>query len=378
MAGGLRRLAVLLGCAGVVVGMGGCAARPGYFPVGIYGVPKEDLPRVGEMGFNMVFAPASQDYLDAAQRAGLKVLASPGTSAGQGFDPARARLAAERFDAHPALWSWYLSDEPDLHNVSPGEVVAARRHLRRVGARKPTSLVVFEGGGAAEYGMIPDWMMVDRYPVPWAPIWTFWDHVRLARLATPRRTPLIPVLQAFSWEHYTDLLGPQPGPFRPPTLLELENMAHQAMVVGVDGLFFYTWKARDWDATGDPGFHKALTNVLFRVQERLPLFQAEREWWPQRARFKPADPARDHAVGAPVKSAWLRVHVGTRRVPPGHYWVGVNVMEEPITMEFKLPAFTLSDRLTSLDGKSYPVETQWVGLSFGALETIILGPFGGG
>lgn len=360
----------------MVFGLGGCATRPAFFPVGVYGAPKEDLPLVKHAGFNTVFAVASQDYLDAARQAGLKVLATAGTSAGQGFDPARARLAVASLDAHPALWSWYLIDEPDLHNVPPGEVVAARRHFRRVGARKPTSLVVFDGGSAADYGSIPDWMMVDRYPVPWAPIWTFGHHVRLARLGTPGRTPLVAVLQAFSWEHYPDMLGPSyPGPFRPPTQLEMENMAHQAMVVGVDGLFFYAWKARDWDATSEPGFHGALTNVLSMVQERLPLFQAEKEWWPYWARFKPADPERDQTVGAPVKSAWLRVRRGTPRVPAGHYWVGVNVMEEPVTMEFKLPVFTLNDHLTSLDGKTYPVENQWVRLSHGALETVILGPF---
>jgi hypothetical protein len=375
---GGRRLAALLGCVWVAVGLCGCAPRPAFFPLGIYGVPKEDLPLAKAAGFNTVYAKATKDYLDAARQAELRVLATAGSSAGKGFNHAGVRSAVERLDAHPALWSWYLIDEPDLHNVSPGEVVAARRHFRRFGARKPTSLVVFDGGSAADYGSIPDWMMVDRYPVPWAPLWTFWDHVRLARLGTPRRTPLVPVLQGFSWEHYPELLGPAyPGPFRPPTRLEMENMAHQAMVVGVDGLFFYAWKARGWDATSEPGFHGALTNVLSMVQERLPLFQAEKEWWPYWARFNPADTARDQTVGAPVKSAWLRVRVGTRRVPAGHYWVGVNVMEEPVTMEFKLPAFTLSDRLTSLDGKSYPVETQWVGLSFGALETIILGPFGG-
>src|ERR1041385_7985306 len=62
-----------------------------FFPIGIYNVPKPDFPAVHQAGFNLVTGPAERSYLDSAGQLGLKVLASPGTSAGPKFDAQVAR-----------------------------------------------------------------------------------------------------------------------------------------------------------------------------------------------------------------------------------------------------------------------------------------------
>ncbi|MFM7803212.1 MAG: hypothetical protein ACKPGK_01775, partial [Verrucomicrobiota bacterium] len=58
------------------------------FPVGIYGVPGvEDLRAVHAAGFSRVMGGLDPVFMDEAARLGLEVVATPGSSAGPGFDP---------------------------------------------------------------------------------------------------------------------------------------------------------------------------------------------------------------------------------------------------------------------------------------------------
>jgi len=96
-----------------------------FYPLGIYAVNSTcDFAMVRAAAFNLITGPAGKSLLDAADAAGLKVLASPGASAGAGFDLEAAAKTVKAFDAHPALWAWYLVDEPDLQEIPP-ETVAS-------------------------------------------------------------------------------------------------------------------------------------------------------------------------------------------------------------------------------------------------------------
>src|SRR6185436_226797 len=91
---------------------------PGLFPIGLYCVDDtNDFPTVRAAGFNVITGPAAREFLDAAQANGLQVLARPDTEAGTKFDAGLARRAVGNFDMHPALWAWYLVDEPDLNLI---------------------------------------------------------------------------------------------------------------------------------------------------------------------------------------------------------------------------------------------------------------------
>lgn len=105
------------------------------FPLGMYGVRIEDMPEMARAGFDLVHNYAWDGsgslesaiaYLDAAQANGLHVF--------MGLD--RQRLLADDFDfvaervgalmLHPALYAWYLFDEPDL----PHQYLAPERLAR--------------------------------------------------------------------------------------------------------------------------------------------------------------------------------------------------------------------------------------------------------
>ncbi len=154
----------LLAAATVAIGSAGClVARPGAYPIGRYWVGGEtSLAEMADAGCSLVAGPARRGSLDAAKANGSGVMASPGSSAGDHFNPAKVRSTVARFDRHPALWSWYLIDEPDMQRVSPERVEAAHRVVKRAEASKPTSLVLYQGDEAKWYGNIADITMIDR------------------------------------------------------------------------------------------------------------------------------------------------------------------------------------------------------------------------
>src|SRR4051794_3730697 len=96
----------------------GCATRPAKQPVsfGMYFVPERCLPEVRQLGVDFVVGSAGRQFLDFADRAGLKVVV-----------PAEARIS------HRAVTARILKDEPDLPGISPEAVALEYRSARRAG-----------------------------------------------------------------------------------------------------------------------------------------------------------------------------------------------------------------------------------------------------
>lgn len=121
------------------------------FPLGMYGVRIEDMPEIARAGFDLVHnyawdGPGSTEsaiaYLDAAQQQGLHVF--------MGLD--RRRLLADDFDfvaervgalmLHPALYAWYLFDEPDLPHqyLAPDRLARIHQLITRLDPFHPVIL----------------------------------------------------------------------------------------------------------------------------------------------------------------------------------------------------------------------------------------------
>ena len=320
----------------------GCRSSPlkpdtSFYPIGIYSVPAtNDFDTVRQGGFNVITGPAEQGFLDAAQKAGLKVLSVPGgTQAGAHFNPAAATISVRSLDAHPALWAWYLSDEPDLNLISPDAVVAAQRVVKAAGARKPTALVIYQGYSALDYANLADITMVDRYPIPWLPLANLGQHVEMVRLALGKEKPLIAVIQAFDWTSDKEAL-PDEKNLRPPTYQEMRCMTYDALARGANGLFYFAFDA-GWRMREHPETWSALSNIVQEVNTRLPLFTARRQWWPKAHQF--GDPAQRYnaALQSSISSVLLRAVKGNAAIPAGDYILAVNNTPKPIDYSFALP-----------------------------------------
>ena len=271
----------------LALGTAGCrVARPDAYPLGLYSVGSEtNLAEISRAGFNLVTGPARRGFLDAAKANSIGVLASPGSHAGDRFDAAKVRATVARHDRHPALWSWYLIDEPDMHSVSPEKVEAAHRFVKRLGATKPTSLVLYQGDSAKWYADIADITMIDRYPVPWLPLANFSQHIHKTRLATDLDRPMIAVIQSFDWTAHQNVL-PGEENLRPPTEHELRSMTYSALARGANGIFYYSYADMRLKERKYPELWAALKRVVAEVRSREALFEAEHVWWPKAHHFE--------------------------------------------------------------------------------------------
>lgn len=313
------------------------ASPPPSYPIGIYAVNStNDFSMVKDAGFNLVSGSAAKSYLDAAQAAGLRVLAVPGTQAGSTFDPAAARRTVRALDKHPALWAWYVVDEPDLNGIPPEAVSRANRILKAAGARKPTALVLYRGYETLNYGNITDIMLIDRYPIPWLPLANFGQHVGLARLGVGKDKPLVAIIQAFDWSIDARELPGQKN-LRPPAYEEMRCMTYEALARGANGLFYYAFDA-GWKMREHPDTWSALSRIIHEVNQRLPLFMANHQWWAKKHAF--GDPAKQYnaALESSVTSCLLQVQKGNAQVPAGDYILAVNNTDQAQDYSVALPA----------------------------------------
>ena len=187
----------------IVMALAARAQPDSFYPIGIYAVNQtNDFTEIRTAGFNVISGHAEKSFLDAAHNAKLKVLASVGSLPGKEFSREIVQKTIQSYDTHPALWAWYLADEPDLHRISPNCIRSAHDYVKSLELAKPTALVVMEGAQSLYYANITDIMMIDRYPIPWLPLANFSKHVRMTRLALGKDKPMVAVIQAFDWSLY--------------------------------------------------------------------------------------------------------------------------------------------------------------------------------
>ena len=368
-----RRLgAVIAGFCVVMEGLGGVLSE---YPIGIYTAGNtNDLPAIKAAGFNLVTGPASKNYLDAAKQLGLRVFASPHTSAGSGFNSTAARAAIRGFDGHPALWAWYVIDEPDLNMVPPEQVERANRFIKLAGAKKPTAVVMFQGDEARFFAPIPDVLMIDRYPIPWMPLAHFGQHVRLAKLSVGPKKPLIAIIQAFDWSYFASLV-PGERDLRPPTRAELRCMTFDALARGANGLFYYSYESGAWKLRVQTEVWEDLVAVVSEVNQLKPLFAAESVWWHGLVSNKVQAKRRNAALEASVTMTALRVHKGNAAVPRGLYLLGVNTTDTDQAIEFLSPnKLGMASRVLN-ENRELIAEKGWFQDHFIPFGIHIYGPF---
>jgi hypothetical protein len=369
----------LLAAALLALGTAGCrVARPAAYPIGLYSVGSvTNLAEIADAGFSLVAGPAGREFLDAAKANGIGVMASPGSSAGEHFNAAKVRSTVAKLDGHPALWSWYLIDEPDMHSVSPEKVEAAHRFVKRLGATKPTSLVLYQGDSAKWYGDIADITMIDRYPVPWLPLANFSQHIHKTRLATNEDRPLIAVIQSFDWTAHQSML-PGEENLRPPTERELRSMTYSSLARGANGIFYFSYADMRLKERKYPELWEALKRVVGEVRRREALFAAEHVWWPKAHHFENQDTRFNAALEASVQSVLLRVKRSDELLPPGQYILAVNTTPQPHTYRFRLPWETTGQVPVLEEGRHATTDGSWVVDQFAPFSVHVYGPLPAG
>lgn len=119
--------------------------RP-FLPLGIYAVNVAEMPKVKELGFNLVQSyqffdmtkAQKKEYLDTARKNGLMVFAGlNGTAQLTKKHIAEIKKTVNAFKNHPALYAWYLADEPAIKKTKPAELKAVYDWIKQMDPNHP-------------------------------------------------------------------------------------------------------------------------------------------------------------------------------------------------------------------------------------------------
>ncbi len=222
------------------------------FPLGIYQVTEEDMQRVKEAGFDLIHLytwegsqddAAARQYLDAARRAGLRVFMGfdRGRSSGRGLIQGDLGHMARRVAAlrdHPALYAWYLFDEPDLDHqyISPKNMKRLYDALKTYDPDHPVIVTFAKTNSVAEYGLCFD--------VHWTQVYGGTKYV-FGRLGTHREVlrehPLMAIVHSYDRDRKPAMKtgrDPADEPFQPDGRTLRAN-ALMALVLGSSGLVWW-------------------------------------------------------------------------------------------------------------------------------------------
>ncbi|MCC7491757.1 MAG: hypothetical protein IT204_05395 [Fimbriimonadaceae bacterium] len=306
------------------------------FPRGIYQVSPAAMPTVKAAGFDVVHVytwESSQDdtaarvYLDAAQAAGLRVFLGfdRGGSSGNGMVQGNQAHLAARVAAlcdHPALFCWYLFDEPEVVHqyIAPRTLNAYAELVRQL---DPYHVVVMTTWGPrmALYRRSFDTHWTQSYSPPAGVVNTLGEHRRLLGEGTPL------TLLVHCYDQAQKAAAGRGSSFDPaafqPDPAWLRAAAFAGITQRINGLWWW-WYAdgtNDWLTVADvPAAWAALTAVGRDVDSLEPVLAAD----------TPVETGTLEAAGAKV--VWWRRTVGGQTT-----LIAVNLAEAPATVAVPAP-----------------------------------------
>jgi len=225
------------------------------FLVGWYDFPTTArIPEQASMGSNFALLNYSDDavmrgFLGEALRYNVKVMMQPGPNWIKYGQLAELRAWIRRYQHDPAVWGWYLDDEPDFSRLPPRRLLAAYRAIKAIDDH-PVGVVFASGscqfgrnGIDPAYAPAFDVLMFDDYQafVPVSPADAMQplkgDFANCAASARRlRKRGFMLVLQAFGKGQIS------PGDnvaFRDPNLVETEYAYRAARASGAMGVLWY-------------------------------------------------------------------------------------------------------------------------------------------
>lgn len=230
---------------------------------GIYGLTvSSNFPLtaqgLGADGYKLAAVNADKANLDVLQNAGMKGLAAFWLSEDTANDPAKwqdflVRLRAKVIElkAHPALYAWYLVDEPDGKGIDPAKLKAARAVIKGVDAVTPMIVVLDKPQKWARYLPYFDIVAVDPYlrkttfGYESPEVVTTWlRQLKKDQKKLKLRSKVWVVLGAFDTKPkdpaaVTGYLKPTPQQFN--------SMISMALAENVDGILVYTYAFKEND-----------------------------------------------------------------------------------------------------------------------------------
>ena len=152
------------------------------------------------------------------------------------FDAIRAVVSLRRTE--PALFAWYLADEPEGYGDSPHVLREAYAVIKSIDPDHPVVVLTNAPGMLSRYGGGADIIVADPYPIPRHPLtmvaeWT--DACVAAARANGQAAWMTP--QGFGWSDIGESEAPSP------TREELTNMLFTCLIHGAKGILWWPYSA---------------------------------------------------------------------------------------------------------------------------------------
>lgn len=242
-----------------------------HFPIGVFAVSRDLLYLAKMKGFEVVHNyrfEESRDkndelaaYLDEAHKLGLKVMV--GFERKENYTISKVVERVCRFRAHPALWAWFLYDEPKPEMRDRVQEIATA--IRREDAGHPMIIAANE----AEFAILAGTIFAYKYPIKDQsfPREDLNPLVRRIDQAAAVGIPFYGLIQTFNWNRYWKFEKMRRDN-RLPTIEELRFMAFYGVIRGAQGVFFFSFQTLPVEDE-NLSHVVTLTGELKRVREYL-------------------------------------------------------------------------------------------------------------
>jgi len=232
-----------------------------FLPFGWFSMPPREMAAAKQQGYtaaqdyNMHWRkpPEKKAFLDEVAASGLYVTSYPYPNNrdwmpapiwGEPLSEERAeelRQYVRRWKTHPAIFAWYMADEPELRPALPERTRRIYEVMAEEDPYHPCIMLNDTIAGIFKYHLGGDILMPDPYPLfvkgggPAQPISKVAKFTEAVNEATGGRKPAWLTPQAFN---YGDA-GRKNN--RAPTFTELRNMLYQGVAHGAKGFLWYTY-----------------------------------------------------------------------------------------------------------------------------------------
>lgn len=240
-----------------------------YFPIGIFGVSSKYIHIVKKAGFNSIYANAYslRSLLQLSKTQMNLLLTIPSELSSK-----KTQIFFKKAKHIENILAWYLSDEPEIWFVPPKYLWELKRYIKALDPRHPTLITLVRAEKVEDYGQCADIIMVDPYPIPRRPVTWLSDSIDKVKALFPYK-PIWAVIQAFDWSAFP--YGEEARSWgRDPTYEEERCLTYLAIIHGVTGLFYYTFKNKNYFIMERKRHWNELKRVIRELNSIYPIIVA--------------------------------------------------------------------------------------------------------
>ena len=212
-----------------------------YFPIGIFGVPSKYIHIVKKAGFNSIYTGihSIRSLLQLSKTQMNLLLTIPSE-----LNSKKTQLFLRKATHIKNILAWYLRDEPEIWFVPPKYIWEMKRYVKALDPKHPTLITLVRAEKVEDYGPCADIIMVDPYPIPRRPVTWLSESIDRVKKLFPYK-PVWAVIQAFDWSAFP--YGNESRSWgRDPTYEEERCLTYLAIIHGARGLFYYTFKSKNY------------------------------------------------------------------------------------------------------------------------------------